>query len=134
MTTVARCLGESLFIGDAAMTLRERRGRRVLVSLLVPAGTRVEIDGVRAEAAAVLSCMDWHMQWLLCGECLRVGKALVRIGTQAARKTHRSALPRQIRVAVEAPRSVSILRTDRRGGLRTVRAGGAAGTAGRRAA
>ena len=113
MLVLTRRIGKALWIGDAALTLRGRRGDLVLVSVLVPPGTPVEIDGAPAEPAGALRPLRWHLHWLLCGECLRVGEARVRIGTAEKPKASRRGGQRQLRIAIDAPPAVRIRRAER---------------------
>ena len=134
MLVLTRRIGEALWVGDAALTLRDRRGDLVLVSLLVPPDAVIEIDGTPAEPAGALRQLRWHLHWLLCGECLRVGEARVRLGVAETSKGARRGGQRQLRIAVDAPPAVRIRRVGRDCPPYAKEVAGAAGRAARQEA
>lgn len=115
MLVLTRRIGETLWVGDSALTLRDRSGDLVLVSLLVPPGTPVDIDGTPAEPAGAMRQLCWHLQWLLCGECLQIGEAIVRVGGADKRKPASRGGQRQLRIAIDAPLGLRVQRAEQGG-------------------
>jgi len=134
MLVLTRRIGETLWVGDAALTLRDRRGELVLVSLLVPAGTPVEIGGMPAEAAGAPRPLCWYLHWILCGECMRVGEAEVRLGAAEKRRPVERGGQRQLRISIDAPPALRVRRAEPENTTLAVEAGTACGDAARREA
>lgn len=112
MLVLTRRVGESVLIGESVLTVRTRRCGMVLVSLEVPAETPVEIDGAQAKPAGVMPRVHSHLHWLLCGEPLRIGEAVVRIGSAQKRAGARRGGRGQMSIAVDAPPALRILRAE----------------------
>ena len=113
MLTLTRRMGESLQIGEnACLTLWARHGGQVLASVMVTAEIPVEIDGVLAEPSGLPHGLCWHMRWLRCGDRVRIGEAVVRVGDGGKRQAGDRGGQRQVRIAIEAPRSLAVVRAD----------------------
>lgn len=113
MLTLTRRMDESLLISETAcLRVRDRRGDLVLISVLTACGVQVEIDGTPVEPAGTPHTLRWHLHWLLCGESLRIGDAVIHVGEAVKRQGSSRGGKRQIRIAIEAPRSLAIVRAD----------------------
>ena len=73
--------------------------------------TPVEIESASVQPAGALTRVDWYLHWLLCGEPLRVGEAVIRVGGGDKRSSQRRGGVQQLRIAIDAPSSVEIQRT-----------------------
>jgi sRNA-binding carbon storage regulator CsrA len=108
-----RRTGESLRIGDdVRLTVRDRRGSCVLVAVAAPLDVLVADEGDALRPVTTSNGSAFYLLWLLTGESLQLGDAVIVVGEATSAKRKVRGGQRQIRIAVIAPSGLVIRREE----------------------
>jgi sRNA-binding carbon storage regulator CsrA len=94
------------------LTVRDRRGSCVLVAVAAPLDVLVTDEGGALRPAATSSSGAFYLLWLLTGESLRIGEAMIVVGDAPGGKRKVRGGQRQVRIAVIAPPGLVIRREE----------------------
>jgi sRNA-binding carbon storage regulator CsrA len=115
MLVLTRTPGRSIHIGDdIRLKLRDVIRSMALIEIIAPTETCVIEDDIPCRPKSVHGNAAHYVSWQCFGDALRIGEATVLIGQHQGAQCARSAFGRQVRICIDAPRHILILRDELR--------------------
>jgi sRNA-binding carbon storage regulator CsrA len=115
MLVLTRKPGRSIYIGDTIrLKLLYVLRSMALIEIFAPLETQVIEDDIKLRPDGLLAQAARYVSWQFVGDALRIGEATVLIGHYKDALHAQPASGRSLRIGIDAPRHIVILRDELR--------------------